>query len=293
MGLYDRDYERERNYYNDGPGFRMTPGAWSMNTKLIVFMFAVYVVQLITRESGWFTSTFSLHPDVFRRPWQAYQLLTYGFLHDPTNISHIVWNMVALFFFGRPIEQRYGSREYITFFCTAVVFAGLVWLVGELITNGGGNGDRIRPIMLGASGGISAVLILFAMNYPHQTVYFMLLFPMPMWVLALIIVIVDAYGALSRSGKVAFTAHLGGAAFGYLYYKWGRRLGTLLPGEGFWNRIKPGPKLRVLDPDQAEADESRMDEILKKIQEHGQDSLTRSERRFLEKASLEYQKRRR
>jgi hypothetical protein len=58
--------------------------------------------------------------------------------------------------------------------------------------------------------------------------------------------------------------------------------------------LRRRPKLRVLDPDtlDRESTESRVDEILKKIQEHGQDSLTRSERRILEQASREYQRRR-
>jgi hypothetical protein len=147
--------------------------------------------------------------------------------------------------------------------------------------------------MLGASGGIAAVLILFAMNYPHQTVLFMFFIPMKMWVLAVILVAIDALGFIHGSQGVAFSAHLGGAAFGYLYYRWGGRLANWLPDATDLKRFKPGPKLRVHDPDEADADERRMDEILKKIQDHGQDSLTRGERRFLQKASREYQKRRR
>ena len=118
---------------------------------------------------------------------------------------------------------------------------------------------------------------------------------MPMWVFAVIIVGMDAMGAVNRSGSnVAFTAHLGGAAFGFLYYKWGLRLERWLPGLNWSPSLRRRPKLRVLDPDSVEPDstESRVDEILKKIQEHGQDSLTRGERRILEEASREYQRRR-
>jgi hypothetical protein len=52
------------------------------------------------------------------------------------------------------------------------------------------------------------------------------------------------------------------------------------------------PPLRVLDPDYEDATEDAVDNILRKIREHGQDSLTRQERRILEEASREYQKRR-
>jgi membrane associated rhomboid family serine protease len=289
MGLYDRDYERERSYYDDRPGFHLG-GQPSMTTKLVVVMGIVYLVQLLTRSSGnWVTDAFSLYPDVFRRPWQAYQLLSYGFLHDEKNIQHIVFNMISLWFFGRMVEERYGRREFLAFFLAAVVFAGIVWLISELVIN---QGLAPGPQMLGASGGIAAVLILFAMNYPHQTVLFMFLFPMKMWVLAVILVTVDALGFVRGWQGTAFAAHLGGAAFGYLYYRWGGRLETWLPSGNFMKRLKPGPRLRVHDPMQTDADERRMDEILKKIQDHGQDSLTRGERRFMEKQSREFQKRR-
>jgi membrane associated rhomboid family serine protease len=289
MGLYDRDYERERSY-DDRPGFHLSAPT-SVTTKLVIVMFAVYILQMMTRSSeNSVTAWFSLYPDVFVRPWQAYQLLTYGFLHDPTDFRHIIFNMLGLWFFGRLVEERYGSREYLTFFLVAVVLAGVVWLVGELVAN---RGIASAPTMLGASGGISAVLILFAMNYPHQTVLFMFIIPMPMWLLAVIIVVFDAYGAVHRSGNVAFTAHLGGAAFGYLYYRWGGRLDRWLPSANVWKRLKPGPKLRVHDPDEAEEMDRRVNEILKKIQEHSEASLSRSERRYMQKASREYQKRRR
>jgi hypothetical protein len=79
-----------------------------------------------------------------------------------------------------------------------------------------------------------------------------------------------------------------------LYYKWGLRLERWLPSRSWTTRLRRKPKLRVLDPDSMinDADDSRVDEILRKIQEHGQDSLTRGERRILEQASREYQRRR-
>jgi hypothetical protein len=198
--------------------------------------------------------------------------------------------MVTLWFFGRPVEERYGGREFLSFFLIAIMFAGLVWLVSELAAY---QGLVPNHTMLGASGGVAAVLILFAMNYPHQTVLFMFFIPMKMWVLAVILVTVDALGFIHGSQGVAFSAHLGGAAFGYLYYRWGGRIENWLPSGSFVKRLKPGPKLRVHDPEQVDAEEQRMDEILKKIQDHGQDSLTRGERRFLEKESRKYQQRRR
>jgi membrane associated rhomboid family serine protease len=298
MGIYDRDYQRG---YRPPSGFDLG-GSTTLTTKLVIVMFGVYVVQLLTRgplvradhhAPGWFTELFSLYPDVLLRPWRLFEFLTYGFLHDYDDIRHIIFNMVGLWFFGRDVEYRYGTREYLSFFLIAIVVAGAIWVLGELVAN---RQFEAGPAMLGASGGISAVVILFALNFPHRTVLLMFVLPMPMWVAALLFVGYDAYGAVHRSGNVAFTAHLGGAMFAFLYYQSGWRLERFLPSGSLWKRLRPKPRLRIADPDSAGSAEpstdDQVDEILKKINEQGRDSLTRQERRILEEASRKYQRRR-
>jgi membrane associated rhomboid family serine protease len=291
MGFYDRDYQRDD--YNRQPGFNLG-GARTLTTNLVIVMFAVYAVQLATRDSGWFTDTFSLHADVLKHPWMAFQLLTYGFLHDVRHVAHIIFNMLAFWFFGRSVEYRYGKREYLTFFLVSMVVAGMAFLVGEFIANRDVN---MIPTLVGASGAISAVVILFCLNFPHQTLYVYGVLPAPAWVLGIVYVGYDAIGAVSRQSgegpKVAFTCHLGGALFALLYFQLGFRLERFLPSGSMLERLQPKPKLKVHDPESAEETEAAVDDILKKIQEHGRDSLTRRERRILEDASREYQKRRR
>jgi membrane associated rhomboid family serine protease len=283
MGIYDRDYERGRQYERE-PGFHLG-GPVTLTTKLVIVTFGVYLVQFFTNQ--WITEFGSLQADWWRRPWLAYQLLTYGFLHDPSDLKHIGFNMLGLWMFGRQIEERYGRREYLTFYMTALVIAGLAWTVAEI--PGGRN-----VAMLGASGAVTAVVILFALNYPHVTAMFMFLFPMPMWVAGALIVACDIAGAIGRFGTTAFTAHLGGAAFGFLYFRYGLRLERWLPSEATLSRLRPKPKLRVHDPEADGGSETDLavDEILRKIADHGYETLTRRERRILQKASQKYQKKR-
>lgn len=281
MGFYDRDYERG-GYYDRQPGLYLG-GPRSMTVNLIIVTSIVYVAQLLSHS--WVTETFILYKGWFREPWQAYRLLTYGFLHSPIDLWHILLNMFALWLFGRDVENRYGKGEFLAFYLVAIVVAGLVWTIAEIPS-------PIPSYVLGASGGVSAVVILFAMNYPYRTILFMFVIPMPMWVAAVIMVVMDALGAMNRSGTIACTAHLGGAMFGFLYFQWGWRLERLLPSGNLWKRLRSKPKLRVHDPESAQETEKAVDDILKKIQDHGRDSLTRRERRILEEASREYQKRR-
>ncbi|MFO0791557.1 MAG: rhomboid family intramembrane serine protease [Pirellulales bacterium] len=281
MGIYDRDYERQN--YDQPSGFRI--GApQSVTMRIIVITAIVYVAQLLSHN--WVTSVGQLYAGWFHQPWQVYRLLTYGFLHSPDDLWHIVLNMFALWMFGREVEYRYSSREFGIFYLVAIVFAGITWTLSELSTQTPGG-------MLGASGGVAAVIVLFALNFPHRTILFNFFIPMPMWLLAVIMIAGDAFGAISRSGAVAFTAHLGGALFAFLYYKFGWQLSNLVPDASFAKRLRPKPRLRVVDPDEPDDSiEDQVDAILKKIQDHGRDSLTRGERRILEEASREYQKRR-
>jgi membrane associated rhomboid family serine protease len=294
MGFYDRDYQRGGSYDERQPGFHLG-GPTTLTTKLVIGIFGVYLIQLFTQPSepispndhGWFTNTFRLYADWWQRPWTLYQLLTYGFLHDPTDLKHVVFNMLGFWIFGREVEARYGAREFLIFFLAALVIAGLAWTLAEIPSGQSG-------VVLGASGGVAAVVILFALNFPYRTVMLMLLFPMPMWVAAVIFVIIDLIGAIGRFGNTAFTAHLGGAAFGYLYYRNRWRLERFVPRQISLPRFRRKPKLRVLRPDAHDepSTDDVVDQILKKIQDQGKDSLTRHERRILEEASREYQRRR-
>lgn len=292
MGIYDRDYGRydeESPYDSHGRQGVQLGGPRSLTTNLILLMVGIYAIQILTRGAGgggWFTNTFSLHADVWRQPWMFFQLLTYGFLHDPNNIWHILFNAIVFWFFGRVIEMRYGRREFLAFFLAAVVFAGTVWCVGENFMSDGGR----RAIMLGASGGIAAVLLLFVLNFPHQVIYIWGVLPIPSWAFALLFVGQDIFGAVSRSGDVAYTAHLGGALFAFLYFRYRWRLSDRIPTGFSMPRLRRRPNLKVHHPDATK--ENRLDDILRKIQDQGQESLTREERRFLERTSHEYQQKR-
>jgi membrane associated rhomboid family serine protease len=295
MGFTDRDYQRG-DYYERQPGFNLG-GPRTLTTNLVIVMFAIYAVQLATRgappDEGWFTDTFSLHADVIKRPWFFFELLTYGFLHDVWHFQHILFNMITLWFFGRAVEYRYGKREYFTFFLVAVVFSGATWVVGDFIAH---REWLSNHQILGASGGIMAVLLLFCLNFPHQLIYIWGVIPVPAWVLAVLYVGNDLMGTFGHPAggglNVAFTAHLGGALFALLYFQSGMRLERFVPSSSMFERLQPKPKLKVHDPESAEETEEAVDEILKKIQAEGRDSLTRRERKILEEASREYQKRR-
>ncbi len=281
MGLYDREYSR-----GPEPGLHLS-APQSATVQLVIATGAVYLAQLAFPAVN---EQLALRADWYAQPWRVYQLLTYGFLHSVDDIGHIVINMLVLYMFGREIEMRYGRAEFLTFYLLAIVIAGAIWSLCEIPFGP-------HSALVGASGGISGIFALYALNFPHRQVLFMFVIPMPMWVAALIALAFDASGAVQRSGNVAFTAHLAGAAFGLAYYWFNWRLAPWMTRGASVISARSKPRLRVVDPDDGDVDEpdelsTKVDAILQKIQEQGQDSLTWSERRLLERASRKYQQKR-
>ncbi|MEM6330274.1 MAG: rhomboid family intramembrane serine protease [Planctomycetota bacterium] len=317
MGIYDRDYER--GYGNTGGWRPEGEGGiqlrWPSTTVgwVLLVTFVAYLIELPFTErppggvpTNAVADALGLQSDWWRRPWLAYGLLTYGFMHSALDFFHILGNMWMFWIFGRELEARYGSREFLAFYLVAIVAGGLAFTLGQTIAGEPGS-------VIGASGGSVAVLVLGALLFPHRQVLFMFVFPMPLWVLGAFVVGSDILGSLgagpmprAEEANVAFAAHLGGAAFAFAYYRRRWRLSGLLPERLQMPSFQRRPKLRVHQgddyddyqdqPAKESAEEKlakEVDRILAKIQISGQDSLTRKETKTLEQASRQARDRRR
>lgn len=241
-------------------------------------------------------SIFELAPDKVLPGFQIWRLVTYAFCHARGDVWHIVFNMLALWFFGPTLERMYGTREFTWFYlmgalAAGVVFCGLEFFMGHL-----------TPV-IGASGAVMAVLMLFAIHYPRHTIYIMGIIPIEArWIVAIYLV-VDLYPVLLSLGGdvvgdgVAHSAHLGGLAFGYLYYKFqwrfDRFFGNFKLPEMKSSGGRSGPvsrgNLKLYEP--PENIDAKVDEILEKISRSGEASLTDQERELLKTASQRYKKR--
>jgi membrane associated rhomboid family serine protease len=280
MGLYDRDYGR----YNDSPvqfgaGFSSKP-AWLI---IIVINVVAYLLNAILTRQDQMTVWMMVHPDTLTKPWLWWEWLTYGFAHSPNDISHILFNMFGLFIFGSAIEQRLGRWELTRFYLLAIIVGGITWSLRSAISGGNGGG------VLGASGGVQAVTILFCLYYPQATIYLMMVFPVKAWVVGLLFAAGNAAGALMGTGQTAFDVHLAGIVFAAAYYYFRWNFGRMAPASmlDLKDAIKlKRSNLKLHDPDRKLAKESaEADRILQKIHEQGEASLTSAERKLLERYS--------
>jgi len=287
MGIYDRDYYRQQR-----PSSSLGVPRTAVVT-LIAINAALYLANgLLTSKNNQITDVLAAHGDTLARPLMWWQLLSYGFVHSSEQFTHILFNMLGLWFLGRDVELRYGKKEFLKLYLVMLVVGSLAWAVVNRI---GGVPADPNMTLFGASGAIAGVVVLFALNFPRRTILFMFVLPMPAWLLGVLLVVGDILGATGSAGpsNVAYVVHLAGAAFAFVYYHQGWNLGRVVEGRFSRLRLKPRPKLRIHDPQSDDDDLSEeVDRILEKIHRQGEASLTRKERRTLETASREYQKRR-
>jgi membrane associated rhomboid family serine protease len=286
MGIYDRDYYREGG---EQPGVRLQIPQ-SMVTRLIVINAIIFLADVFS--GGELTRMFALRVDTLFQPLYWWQFLTMGFLHNTQSLLHIVFNMLVLWFFGRQVERLYGGAEFLRLYLVMVIFASVCWaLFGKFVMH---YGEEVRA--LGASGAVAGVCVLFVLHYPRVKVLLFFVLPVPAWVAALIWVVYDSVGTFRPIGNVAHSAHLAGMAFAYLYFRYKWNLGKLMPWRFSLASVKPGPRLRVHDPereDRYDKLDAEADRLLEKVSRDGVDSLTASERRKLEAYSRRMQQKRR
>lgn len=288
MGFHDRDYYREGS---------QSPYVTSMVIKLIILNGAVFLAEVLlagTRDASGqniVVSLFGAHAETIVHPLYWWQFLTAGFVHDPNGPMHVLFNMLALYCFGIPMEDRYGRREFLRFYLLAVVLGFIFWSASNywLIAKTG----TTLPPCIGASGGVTATLILFCLHNPRATILANLIFPVPAWLFGIVTVASDLYGSANKSaltGGVAYDVHLIGAALAWSYWYFGLNF-SRLPGLDELKRavatpkkwFKPRAPLKVHDPEHYYEDlDAEGDRVLQKLHEQGEKSLTAQERRILE-----------
>ena len=285
----------DRGYYRSEPSSSFLQ-EWTGVLTIIVANIAVWVANLLGANEFPVNRFLALEGDLPQHLLKAWELVTYGFVHDSQNPWHLVFNMLALWFFGREVEEIMGRAEFFRFYVTAIVLAGLAWLVSVQV---GQPLQAPRMFLVGASGAVMAVLAVFIWYFPRQTVLLWGVLPVPAWALGILYFVSDVQGAATGGGNVAHVAHVAGAIFGLLYAWRGWQLGELTNVLATFRRRR----MRVVRPDddatsprrppappreasRLDADlQQEVDRILEKISRSGESSLTSAERDTLTQAS--------
>ena len=277
--------------------------------RLLIANTAIYVAVLLgglvfssrTLVRDWF----AFQPaDFLTRPWT---LVTYAFFH--AGVIHLLFNMLTLFFFGPPLEERWGGRGFVRMYLVAAAGGALFSVLFAFLDPG--------SYIVGASGAVLGLMMAFAMIWPDLEVHVLGIIPVKMKWLVGILVFINLASALEGSDNgTAVLAHLGGMAAAALLLKspwaprgWGevpsaprkrqqKRGGIAVvpwsgkkqpvagaPAAGTATAARPAP-VRSATAERELLDD--VDRILDKISANGLSSLTEEERKRLDEVSRRY-----
>lgn len=240
---------------------------WTL--RLLVANVAMFFVQMFAPFD--ITSPLALVPRLMLyRPWT---LVTYMFLHG--SITHILFNMIVLYFFGPQVESRMGSARYLTLYFVGGISGGLLSVL--LAPN---------AAVIGASAALFGVMLAFARFWPRARIMIWGIIPVEAWLLVVLTTLFALYSGFTGSrGGVADFAHLGGFVGAWIYLMYldrvrgsrGFQKRTVAPVQtqslANWRKVNPAAVHEV--------NRDEVNRILDKINAHGIGSLTPQEKLFL------------
>ena len=200
--LGDRDYMNRASYENqrkyDRAGLHCLFAIIALN---VLFM----IMPLKIKENLVFSVQKFLSGDVIT-------ILSSLFIH--ADFWHIAFNMYSLYLFGSIAAPILGAKKFTALYFTAGIFGNALFMLVAITSN------NASGYLLGASGAVMGVIIAAAMIMPQ--VEFRLLFvpfPMQLKTLALVFIGIEIFSQIffAQSSNVAYTAHLGGFAGGYIF----------------------------------------------------------------------------
>jgi len=138
--------------------------------------------------------------------WQPF---TYMFMHG--GITHLLSNMIGLFFFGLSVEKALGSKEFILLYFISGVFSGLFSVFFYLFTG------QEFAVLVGASGALYGILLAYAVIFPRSRIYIWGIIPVPAPILVLVYAGIAFFGQFTGS-NISHMTHLAGFAFSWIYF---------------------------------------------------------------------------
>ena len=306
MGIYEREY-----YRDDSRGSGWFSGPDAACRTLIALNVVVYICQFIFPN---LTDYLKASATTVFAHYEVWRLLTAAFAHDVDSPFHLLFNMLLLWTFGKELESLYGLRDFLFLYLTAAVVSTLGWTALDSFIDGG------RNSVIGASGAVLALAVVYALFYPRREFLVMFVLKMEVWVLVSLGIVFDLLFLLSRSDSgVAYAAHLSGAAYGLAFKTFDLRLSRFTSGR--WRR----PKLRIVRPEPREREreipiaragqswspepaspsrstmsvvlpqellDAKLDEVLAKIAREGRGNLNDEDNKVLQEASRRARNRR-
>lgn len=204
-----------------GPG-PMTPAVRA----LVLANVAAFVLTFVAPSL--MVGLFGLQPRAVVTGFEIWRLATYLFIHDPAGLTHILFNMLALWMFGVDLERRWGTAGFVRYYAITGIGAGLATVAIALLPFATTRGIYLSTT-IGASGAIYGLLFAWALLFPQRQMLFMFIFPLPARAAVAIMGAMSFVAAVSgTNGTVAEATHLAGLVIGWFWLQGPTHLGLAL-----------------------------------------------------------------
>lgn len=226
-------------------------------------------------------------------PWT---IISYMFMHK--NIMHILFNMIALYWFGKIFTMYFTEKQLVGVYVTGGITAALLYIISFNIFPYFEDVIQFSS-MIGASGSVMAIMVAAAVKSPDMELRLLLFGNIKLKYIAIVFMLISFFGitSMNAGGEIA---HLGGALFGYLFVVSLRQgkdltgfvnkiidfLADIFTGKKFRRtKLKTSRPNRKMNDSDFNANKVRnmaeIDKILDKIKKSGYESLSAEEKKHL------------
>ena len=187
------------------------PFRYEFRNATLILLGVNLLVFILTYTFPNATAYLALNPVLAVQGKMYWQVFTYQFVHG--GLSHLISNMIGLFFFGIAVERRLGSKEFILLYLLSGTLCGILSLAVYLATG------TMEVFLMGASGAVFAILLAYAILYPNSIIYIWAIIPIPAPLLVIGYAALETlYLVTGTNQGVAHGTHLIGLAVCWLYF---------------------------------------------------------------------------
>ncbi|MEN8124004.1 MAG: rhomboid family intramembrane serine protease [Bacteroidota bacterium] len=260
--------------------------------KIIYITAAVFILTFLNNSISFLSNSqgnfmidwFALSPHFEQYIIKPWTIITYGFMHE--GIFHILFNLLILYYFGNLFLNFFNEKQLLIYYFFGILFGGIVFMLSynyipALQTK--------RAVLVGASAGVTAVLIGIATHIPNYVMRFQFIGNVKLKIIAIIIVVLDII-QIPNGNAGGHLAHLGGALTGFLltnnfnsgkdFITWSEQFLKTKKQKPF-KTVYKNKKAANTNVRQTDDQQRKIDEILDKISKSGYEALSKEDKDFL------------
>lgn len=181
-------------------------------TKFLILIIASYLIFSVGSRTALGAAVYDammLSPYRVINSFELWRLFTYAFLHDLGSPMHVIFNALALYMIGTPLEERWGEQRFLIFVVVAILLGALLVVLSYLV---GLSNARV----VGLSAATIGLVIAWGMTFSDQQIFIFGIIPLTGRQLVYTTIGLEILYAVSSS-SISSAAHFGGILAGFIF----------------------------------------------------------------------------